>query len=49
LKALMQHLRGPGTEGAMAPELPMLYAPDPSRAESAVKEVRIALDEISRR
>jgi hopanoid biosynthesis associated radical SAM protein HpnH len=49
LKALMQHLHGPRTEGAMAPELPMLYAPDPRRAEFAVKEVRIALDEISRR
>ena len=49
VKALMQHLRGPRTEGAMAPELPMLYAPDPHRAESAVKEVRVALDQISRR
>lgn len=49
LKALMQHLRGPRTEGAMAPELPMLYAPDQRRAESVVKEVRIALNEISRR
>jgi len=49
LKALRQHLRGPRTEGAMAPELPVLYTPDSRRAESAVKEVRIALDEISRR
>ncbi|HET7558053.1 MAG TPA: adenosyl-hopene transferase HpnH [Rhodanobacteraceae bacterium] len=49
LKALMQHMRGPRTEGAMAPELPMLYVPDQHRAESAVKEVRVALDQISRR
>jgi hopanoid biosynthesis associated radical SAM protein HpnH len=49
LKALMQHLRGPRTEGAMAPELPMLYGPDQRRAQFAVHEVRVALDEISRR
>ncbi|HXS74335.1 MAG TPA: adenosyl-hopene transferase HpnH [Rhodanobacteraceae bacterium] len=49
LKAFAQFLRGPRTQGAMAPELPMLYVPDERRAKSVVKEVRIALDEISRR
>lgn len=49
LKAFRNFLRGPRTEGAMAPELPVLYKARGGETPSAVKEVRVALEEISHR
>ncbi|HET6725548.1 MAG TPA: adenosyl-hopene transferase HpnH [Gammaproteobacteria bacterium] len=47
-KALMASLRGPRTEGQMAPELPILYG-NRAEAVTAGSEVRVSVDEIGRR
>ncbi|HET7676132.1 MAG TPA: adenosyl-hopene transferase HpnH [Gammaproteobacteria bacterium] len=48
IKALMASLRGPRTEGPMAPELPILYG-DRAQAVAAASEVRVPASEIGRR
>lgn len=49
LKVFRNFLRGPRTESAMAPELPVLYKARRSEIPPAVKEVRVALEPIGHR
>ncbi|HET7586576.1 MAG TPA: adenosyl-hopene transferase HpnH [Gammaproteobacteria bacterium] len=48
IKALMASLRGPRTEGPMAPELPILYG-NRADAVAAGSEVRVSVDQIGRK